>query len=227
MSFFSSFGQSLFGVPQTSGAGAAAGSTAATNAATLYGGQLQSDRNSQLGVNAGLQQTINGTAPSPADIQLQQSLDEEQRRNMSMGAGGTGANAVLARYQAAQLNGGEAAATSAAGALQRAQETAAARQQLSANNQGLMSTGAGLYGDNLSNGLGYANLSANIANANAGRQQQAEAAGLGALSGTVSGLGSLGASYFSGMPPGIGAPSTAGTGADASGAAGNDYWNSI
>jgi hypothetical protein len=235
-SFFSSFGQSLFGVPNTSDSGAAAGQTAATNAANQFLGQEQSANNAQAGTNAALEQTINGTAPSAADLQLQQTLDQNRRATLAAGAGGTGANAVLARYQATQLGGGQAAAAAQAGAQLRAQEVAQATQQLSANNQGQMNNAGSLYGANLTSGLGYANLANNVTQANAQRDTLFGAAGLGAAGGLANGLGSLGSKIFG--SGGTSAPSSssqtafvdpfAGNQPDASGAnGGNAYWNAV
>ena len=202
MSLFSGLGNSLFGVPPVSSAPATQQQQTDQASAAGYAGREQSGYNAQQQLADSLWNTINGKGPSVADIRLQQALDQGLKQSMAMGAGATGQNAVLARFLAGQ--GYDPAQAAQAGALLKAQETQNAQQQL----QGLTGTMAGesgnLYGANLSNGLGYANLANQINEANAQRSQQAETAGLNALAGA----GSL---FFGAAPKiGIGGGSSSG-----------------
>lgn len=72
-----------------------------------------------------------GQGPSVAGLQLGQGLQQIQRQEASQVAGTRGEGGVLARYGAMQAGGQAAAATNEAQAIARAQEEAAANQQLS------------------------------------------------------------------------------------------------
>lgn len=175
----------------------------AQQAAQGYGGREQGAYNQQQQLTDSLWNTINGRGPSVADIRLQQALDQINKQYGAMGAGGSGANSVLARYLAAGQGGDAATQAAQAGGLLRAQETQNAQQQLG-NVTGAMAGESGnLYGANLSNGLGYAGLANSAGQANADRDLKTEAAGLNFLSGA-------GQMYFGRQPGGGG-----GMGADA------------
>lgn len=186
MSLFSSFGNYLFGVPQANSAPYTADADAARRAAAQYAGREQSDYDSEARLGSSLWNTVNGTAPSVAGLQLQQTLGQEQAANLAAGAGSTGTNSVLARYQALINNGNQQAQTAQSGALLRAKEVSDAQGRLSGLYNNMEGSSAGLYGTNLSTGLGYSNLANSVDQANAQRAQQSEAAGLQALSGAGS-----------------------------------------
>lgn len=193
MGLFSGLGNYLFGVAPVSSAPYTQQAEKLQQGAGQYAGQEQNAYNRQAQLSDNLWSTINGAGPSVAGVQLQQATDQNLRNGMAMGAGGTGQNAVLARYLAAQRTGDSAANLAQSAALLRAKEVADARAQLGQTTGAMANEGAGLYGTNLQTGLGYANLANSANQAQAGRDQQAEAAGLQAL-------GGLGSMYF-GRPP--------------------------
>lgn len=201
MSAFSSLGQYLFGVPQVSSAPYTQEAQQLQQQAQKYAGREQSDYNNEAGLADSLYGTVNGTGgPSVADTQLQQSFGQNLNNGLAMGAGASGANSVLARYLAAQQTGNSGAQLAQAAGIQRAKESQAAQQQLGGLYGNMDSQSSGLYGTNLSTGLGYNTLANNVDQANAGRQQNATNAALGAAAGLATG----GASYFSGMGGGSG-----------------------
>lgn len=208
MSLFSSFGSYLFGVPQSSSAPYDAQAAAAQAAAQRYAGREQSDYNNQAALADSLWRTANGTAPSVADMQLQQSFGENLNNGLAAGSGATGTNAVLARYLASQATGNNGAQLAQAAGIQRAKETQAAQQQLGGLYGNMDSASSGLYGTNLNTGLGYSNLANSVNQANSGRAQQSEAAGLSAL-------GGLGSMYFSGRGGSAVSPAAVTGGGDA------------
>lgn len=146
----------------------------------------------QQGLASQLGQTIAGTAgPSVAQSQLRQGLDQNNASMMAAGAGATGINSVLARYQARQAQGEQAAMMQQQAALLRAQEVAAAQQQLAQLRAAMAGQSIGLYNTNASLGLNYDQLKSGLDQQNAQRDTVLGAAGL-------SGLSALGASAFSG-----------------------------
>lgn len=154
--------------------------------------QQAQNYNQESNLAAGLGRTINGTAgPSVAQNQLQQGLDTSNADMLAAGAGASGVNSVLARYQARQQQGEQAARMQQAAALLRAQEVAQAQQQLAQLRAAMGGQNIGLYGANLQGGLGYDQLKAQLDQQNAQRDTILGAAGL-------SGLSQLGASYFGG-----------------------------
>jgi hypothetical protein len=72
----------------------------------------------------GLDRVIRGSAPSVAEMQLQEGVEAGRRSAESMAAGATGANAPLARYAAITSAGDQAAEANAAGARARVEEVA-------------------------------------------------------------------------------------------------------
>jgi hypothetical protein len=176
--------------------------------AQQYAGDAQSAFNSEAGLGANLWNTINGAGPSVASTQLQQSLGQNLNGGLAMGAGGSGANSVLARYLASQATGQNADQIAQAQALLRAQEIAQARQQYGQNAANMGNQAGNLYGTNLQTGLGYANTAAGIDTANANREQSTSNAFYGGL---LSGAGSALGGYLS---------SGSGVGAAAAGAGG-------
>jgi hypothetical protein len=203
MSLFSSLGNYLFGVPQPSSAPYTQQAQQAQQMARQYAGREQSDYNNEAGLADNLWKTVNGTAPSVADTQLQQSFGQNLRSGLAMGSGASGSNAVLARYLASQATGDQGAQLAQAAAIQRAKETADAQARLGQVYGNMDASSAGLYGTNLSSGLGYSNLANNVDQANAQRDQQSEAAGLQFLSG-------VGSMYFGRPPTGGGSAPYAG-----------------
>ena len=185
----------LLGVdnPDTSGYGLQADEL--NRQRNAYGAREAQNYNQEQNLASGLGRTISGTAgPSAAQVQLQQGLDTSNANALAMGAGASGQNAVLARYQAQQQAGQQGAQMQQAAALLRAQEVAQAQQQLAQLRASMGGQSIGLYGANLQGGLGYDQLKAQLDQANAQRDTVLGAAGL-------SGLSSLGAgasSYFGG-----------------------------
>lgn len=205
MGLFSGLGNYLFGVPPVSSQPYASQAQQLQSGAGQYAGQEQTGFGNQEQLQGSLWNAINGVGPSVADIQLQQTLDQNLKNGMAMGAGASGPNAVLARYLAATQTGDQAAKAAQTGALLRAKEIADARQQYAGNAANMAQEGAGMYGRNLETGLGYANLANSADQAQAGRNQQAEAAGLQFLSG-------LGSMFFGRQPGGGGGGGSGGGG---------------
>jgi len=158
----------------------------------LYGAREAQNYAGESGLAANLGRTINGTAgPSVAETQLRAGLDQTNADAMAAGAGASGVNSVLARYQARQMAGAAGAQMQQQAAMLRAQEVAQAQQQLAALRAAMAGQNVGLYGANLTAGLNYDQLRAALDQQNAQRNTILGAAGL-------SGLSSLGASYFGG-----------------------------
>lgn len=193
MGLFSGFGQALFGVPPVSSAPYSQEAQQLQAGAGQFAGQETSAYNSQQQLADSLWNTISGRGPSVADIRLQQALGQGLGQTQAVGAGATGENSVLARYLAARAGGDQAAQAAQAGALLKAQETQAAQGQLGQVEGQQANEGANMYSTNLQTGLGYSNLTNQVDQANANREQQATAAGLSAL-------GGLGSMYFGRAP---------------------------
>jgi hypothetical protein len=194
----SGFANYLFGVAPPSTAPYTSQMNTLNQGAGQYAGQAQTAFGNEQQLGSNLWNTINGQGPSVAATQLQQSLGQNLNQGLAMGAGGSGANSVLARYLASQATGQNADQIAQALALLRAQEIAQARQQYGQNAANMGNQAASLYGTNLQTGLGYANTAAGLDTNNANRQQQTSNAFYGGL---ANGLGSAGASYFSGRGP--------------------------
>jgi hypothetical protein len=157
----------------------------------IAGGQQAQNYAQENNLAAGLGRTIAGTAgPSVAQTQLQQGLDTSNSSMLAAGAGSSGVNSVLARYQARQQQGEQAAQMQQQAALLRAHEVAQAQQQLAQLRAAMAAQSIGLYGTNLTGGLNYDTLSGQMGQANAQRDTVLGAAGL-------SGLSQLGAAAFS------------------------------
>lgn len=174
-----------------------------------YGAREAQNYGQEQNLAGSLGSTIAGTAgPSVAQTQLQQGLDTSNADAMAAGAGASGQNAVLARFQARQQAGEQAARMQQAAAILRAQEVAQAQQQLAQLRAAMGGQSIGLYGANLQGAMSYDQLKAQMDQQNAQRNTILGAAGL-------SGLGQLGASYFGsqggqgggggggGLPPGM------------------------
>lgn len=156
-----------------------------------YGGREAENYRQEQGLASQLGSTIAGTAgPSVAQTQLRAGLDQNNASMLSAGAGSTGVNSVLARYQARQAAGEQAAQMQQQAALLRAQEVAAAQQQLAALRAAMAGQSIGLYGANLSGALNYDQLLAQMQQQNAQRDTVLGAAGL-------QGLSQLGAAFSS------------------------------
>jgi len=155
--------------------------------------QYAQNLNGENNLAGSLGRTIAGTAgPSVAQTQLRQGLDQSNADMMAAGAGASGVNSVLARYQARQQAGAAGAQMQQAAAMLRAQEVAQAQQQLAQLRAAMGGQIGGMYGANLTGGLSYDQLKAQMDQQNAQRDTVLGAAGL-------SGLSSLGASAFSGQ----------------------------
>jgi hypothetical protein len=205
MSAFSEFGNWLFGVPSVSSAPYTQDAQADQDLFKQYAGREQSDYNNESALGANLWKTVNGTGgPSVAQTQLQQTLGQNLDNGLAMGSGASGANSVLARYLAAQQTGNSADAIAQSAAMLRAKEVQGAQQQLGGLYSNMDASSAGMAGTSGNLGLGYSGLANSVDQANAQRQQQAEAAGLQ----FVSGLGSM---YFGKPPGGIGGGASAST----------------
>lgn len=140
-----------------------------------------------------LTSVLNGTAPSMAQMQLSQGLQQQMNAQQSMAAGVAGPGNALARYGAAVNYGNAAANTNQSAALARVAEQDAARRLYGQNALGMEAASANMYGQASKNALGYAGVASgqgidqfNQANSN----QQA-----GAI---LQGLGQAGAAYFGG-----------------------------
>lgn len=158
----------------------------------LYGAREAQNYAGESNLAGSLGRTIAGTGgPSVAQTQLRQGLDTSNADMLAAGAGASGQNAVLARYQARQQQGEQAARMQQAAALLRAQEVAQAQQQLAALRAAMGGQSIGLYGANLQGGFSYDQLKAQMDQQNAQRDTLLGAAGL-------NGLSQLGASYFGG-----------------------------
>lgn len=100
-----------------------------------------------------LRSVIAGTAPSVAQGQLTQGLDQARASADSAASGATGTNAALARMQSIQTGGELGALANQSASLVRAGETAAARGQLGGVLANQAGQAAGMYGTNLSGAL--------------------------------------------------------------------------
>ena len=186
MSFFSDFGNALFGVGDVSSAPYRDSAASADANAQKYAGREQGDYANQTRTADNLWGAVNGTVPSVAQLQLGQALDQNMRAGLAAGAGSNGASSVLARYLAAQQAGAQGAQYAQSAALLRAQEQAQERQQLAQIYAQQAAESAGLQNSNASMGYDYAHLAQANDQANAARRQQAEAAGLSLLTGAGS-----------------------------------------
>ena len=221
MGTLSSFANYLFGTAPVSTDPYTSQMQGLNQGAGQYAGDAQSAFNSEQGLGANLWNTINGQGPSVASTQLQQSLGQNLNGGLAMGAGGSGANSVLARYLASQATGQNADQIAQAQALLRAQEIAQARQQYGQNASNMANQAGNLYGTNLQTGLGYANTAAGIDTANANRQQQTSNSFYGGL---LSGGGAALGGYLSGGGPAGAALAGGGRGvADSFNASGGAY----
>lgn len=200
MGLFSGLGNYLFGTPPVSSEPYKQQENQLQQGAGQYAGQEQTGFGNQQQLQDSLWRTINGVGPSVADIQLQQTLDQNLKNGLAMGAGASGPNAVLARYLAATQTGDQAAKAAQAGALLRAKEIADARQQYAGNAADMAQEGAGMYGRNLDTGLGYARLENEVNQDNRKADQTAQNTLFGALQGGAN----LGAMYFGRSPGGGG-----------------------
>lgn len=134
---------------------------------------------------------IAGTGgPSVAQTQLRAGLDQSNADAMAAGAGATGVNSVLARYQARQAQGEQGARLQQAAAMLRAQEVAQATEQLARLRAVMGQQSTGLYGANLQAMTGYDQMLAQLEQQNAQRDTMLGAAGL-------AGASQLGAGLFS------------------------------
>jgi hypothetical protein len=164
-----------------------------------YGAREAGNYNQEQSLASGLQSQINGTAgPSVAQTQLRAGLDQNNAAAMSAGAGSTGVNSVLARYQARQGQGEQGAMLQQQAAQLRAQEVAQYLQQLQQLHAAMGGQSIGLYGANMQAGLGYDQLKAQMDQQNAQRDTILGAAGLQGASQLGAGLSSA----FGGGGPG-------------------------
>lgn len=157
-----------------------------------YGAREAGNYAQEQDLSGYLRGTIAGTnGPSVAQTQLRHGLDQSNADSMAAGAGATGINSVLARYQARQAQGDQGAQLQQQAAMLRAQEVAQAVQQQAQLRTAMGAQSAGLYGQNLNAAMNYDQMIAQIQQQNAQRDTILGAAGL-------SGLSSLGGAYFSG-----------------------------
>jgi hypothetical protein len=142
-----------------------------------------------------LQAVMNGTAPSMAQLQLQQGLGAIAQQQQSMAAGIGGPGQALARYGAAVNTGNAQTAMNQAAAMARAKEIADARTAYGANAAGMQQASANMYNSGSQNALGYAQVASG--NAIGETNQRNSMQGAGAL---LQGLGQAGAAYFGRQP---------------------------
>lgn len=146
----------------------------------------------QQDIAGGLRASIAGTAgPSAAQVQLRQGLDQNNADMMAAGAGSTGVNSVLARYQARQAQGEQAAHMQQAAALLRAQEIARDQALLAQLRAQMGQQTGGMLNATMGQGLSYDQLVAQIQQQNAQRDTILGAAGL-------QGISQLGGAAFGG-----------------------------
>ncbi len=142
-----------------------------------------------------LQAVMNGTAPSMAQLQLQQGMGAIAQQQQSMAAGIGGPGQALARYGAAVNTGDAQAQMNQAAALARAKETQDARLAYGANAAAQQQAASGMFGQTSSNALNLAGVASGQGLA---QTQQAERdKGAAAL---FQGLGQAGSAYFGRQP---------------------------
>jgi len=105
-----------------------------------------------------LTSVLNGTAPSMAQMQLSQGLQQQAQQQQSMAAGIGGAGNALARYGAAANYGTAAANTNQSAALARVAEMNGARQLYGQNALAMDQASQGMFNANSKNALGYAQV---------------------------------------------------------------------
>ena len=140
-----------------------------------------------------LTSVLNGTAPSMAQMQLSQGLQQQMGAQQSMAAGVAGPGNALARYGAAVNYGNAAAQTNQSAALARVAEQDAARRLYGQNALGMEQASQGMFANEAKNALGYAQVASGTGIEQ--QNQQDRMRGSGAI---LQGLGQAGASYFSG-----------------------------
>lgn len=168
--FTDNSGQVPVGTPTT--ANAAANDAAM---ATQFNGQLPQDRGVIQGALTGqgqlaasLNNTINNpSSPSVAGTQLGIGLDANDRQQLSLAGGATGANSFLAARNAANNINQANLATNQARALTRAGEVATAQGQLGSVFNNIGGEGQGLYSTDTGTGLSYNRATGDLA---AGRE---------------------------------------------------------
>ncbi len=142
-----------------------------------------------------LQAVMNGTAPSMAQLQLQQGMGAIAQQQQSMAAGIGGPGQALARYGAAVNTGDAQAQMNQAAALARAKELADARAAYGANATAQQQGSAGMFNNTSQNALGLAGVASGQGIAQFNRTEQDK--GLGAL---FQGAGQGMSSYFGRQP---------------------------
>lgn len=104
----------------------------------------------EQGLARNLQNTIRGVgAPSVAQNQLVQGMEQAANQQQSMASGASGTDAALARMQAARNTGNLQAATNQQQALVRAQEVADAQRNLGGLLKGMADQSRGFYDTNV------------------------------------------------------------------------------
>ncbi len=162
----------------------------------LYGGREAQNYGQEQQLGQHLQGVINGSVPSVAATQLRQGQDVNNADALAAGAGASGVNSVLARYQARQAQGEQAARLQQSSALLRAQEIAQATGQLQQLQGNMGQQSGNLYGANQDEFLRLLMAKYAQDQQNAQRDTILGAAGLGGASSAVSGLAGMGADYF-------------------------------
>src|SRR4029077_5936990 len=118
------------------------------------GQQYNAAQQGQTALTGQLKGVIAGTAPSVAQAQLSQGVEQARRQADSQASGASGTNAALARMQAIQTGGELGAQANQSAALVRAGETAAARGQEAQILGQQAGEATQQYGTNLSGALG-------------------------------------------------------------------------
>jgi hypothetical protein len=146
---------------------------ASMQAAQLNTAPQDQFRQQQMDLAGSLQDTIAGRNTSVAQLQQQQAFAQQQAQQMGLAAAmGRGGNAALAMRTAAGNMGQLGAQQAAASALQRAQETAMAQNQLGAVSGQGRAADIGIAGQNAANiQQGNQVNAANLQAANAANQQ--------------------------------------------------------
>lgn len=142
-----------------------------------------------------LQAVMNGTAPSMAQLQLQQGLGAIAQQQQSMAAGIGGPGQALARYGAAVNTGNAQTAMNQAAAMARAKELADARAAYGSNATAMAAGAQNLYGQASQNMLGLGGIASGTGIAESNQRNSMQ--GLGSV---LQGLGQAGSAYFGRQP---------------------------
>lgn len=189
-----------------------------------YGSQYGQAFNAEGQLSRGLNDTIEGRAPSVAQTQLEMGLGEIRHAQESEASGATGQNAALAHMNAMANTGAAGAAANQAGALLRAQEVAQAQRTQAGVLGNQANQAQGMYGANLSGATGFSAQAGNEAGQQAQIDEARHEANMRLVTNLIAAGGATAATLATGgaAAPALGA---IGAGGAAAGAAGNTASN--